>query len=159
MTPKYGLTHMKHSVPTGKSVPSRLLPLKDAATYLSSTTRFVEELVRDGKLRFTVIGKRRVIDIRELDAWVDEQSGSTTSSHAITSAPSYAHRAMEILTPEEVAKRLKVKVSWIYEKRRPRAKNPIPCLPLGRYMRFDWNRVLKWLNGLAADDSQSNPIR
>jgi predicted DNA-binding transcriptional regulator AlpA len=97
--------------------------------------------------------------MRDLDAWVDEQSGSASASHGISSAPSSAHHAIEILTPEEVAKRLKVKVSWIYEKRRPRAKNPIPCLPLGRYIRFDWNQVLKWLNGLAVDGSHPNQMR
>jgi excisionase family DNA binding protein len=127
-----GLAHMKDRIPTGAGIPPRLLRVKDAATYLSSTTWFVEELVRNCKLRSTIIGKRRVIDIRDLDDWVDEQSGSATSGHAISAATSSAHHAMEILTPEEVAKRLKVKASWIYEKRRPRAKNPIPCLPLGR---------------------------
>jgi predicted DNA-binding transcriptional regulator AlpA len=63
---------------------------------------------------------------------------------------------MEILTPDEVAKRLKVKVSWVYEKRRPRTKNPIPCLPLGRYIRFDWNAVLQWLDSIALEESQPN---
>lgn len=74
------------------------------------------------------------------------------------SAFSPGHNAMEILMPEEVAKRLKVQVSSVYEKRRPRARNPIPCLPMGRYIRFDRNQVLKWLYGLAAADSQPNQM-
>ena len=61
----------------------------------------------------------------------------------------------EILTPEELAGRLKVSVSWIYEKRRPRCANPIPALPMGRLMRFDWESVLTWLEGLAAADANS----
>jgi len=61
----------------------------------------------------------------------------------------------EILTPEELADRLKVSVSWIYEKRRPRCANPIPALPMGRLMRFDWETVVEWLKGLAAADANS----
>jgi hypothetical protein len=34
----------------------------------------------------------------------------------------------EILTPEELAQRLKVSVAWITEKRRPRCPNPIPAI-------------------------------
>jgi excisionase family DNA binding protein len=52
----------------------------------------------------------------------------------------------DILTPEEVAERLKVPPSWVYEKTRGRCRNPIPCLRLGRYIRFDWNAVLNWLS-------------
>jgi hypothetical protein len=51
----------------------------------------------------------------------------------------------EILTPEELAERLKVPVRWVYEKQRSRCKNPIPSIPMGRYIRFDWNRVVRWL--------------
>ena len=43
----------------------------------------------------------------------------------------------DILTPEELAGRLKVDVGWIYEKRRPRCKNPIPAIPMGKIIRFD----------------------
>ena len=41
----------------------------------------------------------------------------------------------EILTPEELAERLKVSVTWVMEKRRPQCPNPIPALPLGRLIR------------------------
>jgi excisionase family DNA binding protein len=53
--------------------------------------------------------------------------------------------ADDILTPEEVATRLKIPESWVYEKTRARCRNPIPCLRLGRYIRFDWNAVIEWL--------------
>jgi predicted DNA-binding transcriptional regulator AlpA len=140
---------MKDSNSVPSAIAPRLLRLTDAAFYLSSTTWFVEELVRTGKIRSRIIGKRRVIDIRDLDAWIEKQSGSASGNAANSLAGLPDPNAMEILTPEEVAKRLKVSVRWVYEKRRPRAKNPIPCLPLGRYIRFDWNEVLKWLNALA----------
>ena len=147
---------MKDRLFISNAVPPRLLPLKDAAAYLSSTVWFVEELIRTGRIRATTIANSRLIDMRELDSWVDQQTGVSSTHRPNTSGSSPAQPAMEILTPEEVAKRLKVKVSWVYEKRRPRTKNPIPCLPLGRYIRFDWNQVLKWLDSLAVEDSQTN---
>jgi excisionase family DNA binding protein len=52
----------------------------------------------------------------------------------------------DILTPEEVAARLKVPETWVYEKTRARCRNPMPCLRLGRYIRFDWNAVITWLS-------------
>ena|ERR1700693_1814757 len=61
----------------------------------------------------------------------------------------------EILTPEELAERLKVSVAWITEKRRPRCPNPIPALPIGKLIRFDWDSVVKWLEECAATDAKS----
>lgn len=54
-------------------------------------------------------------------------------------------QAENILTPQEVAARLKVRPSWIVEKTRSRCANPIPCFRIGRYVRFDWSRVIQWL--------------
>jgi predicted DNA-binding transcriptional regulator AlpA len=54
-------------------------------------------------------------------------------------------KAEDILTPAEVAARLKVPESWVYEKTRARCRNPMPCLRLGRFIRFDWNAVINWL--------------
>jgi hypothetical protein len=54
----------------------------------------------------------------------------------------------DILTPEELAKRLKVGVCWIYEKSRARGKHsgaPLPCLRMGRYLRFSWPDVVQWM--------------
>jgi Helix-turn-helix domain len=61
----------------------------------------------------------------------------------------------EILTPEELAERLKVSVAWITEKRRPRCPNPIPALPIGKQIRFDWDAVIKWLEDCAAADAKN----
>ena len=63
----------------------------------------------------------------------------------------------DILTPEEVAARLKVPESWVYEKTRARCRNPMPCLRLGRYVRFDWNAVITWLT--AASTQEQNAAR
>ena len=53
-------------------------------------------------------------------------------------------RAEDILTPEQLARRLKVGVSWIYEKSRASGKHngkPLPVLRCGRYLRFYWPAV------------------
>lgn len=52
---------------------------------------------------------------------------------------------LEILTPEELAQRLKVSQRWIYEKSRRRCQNPLPTIRIGRYLRFDWTSVSAWL--------------
>jgi excisionase family DNA binding protein len=45
----------------------------------------------------------------------------------------------ELLTPEDLADRLKVPVSWVYEQSR---QGKIPTHRLGRYIRFDLQEVL-----------------
>jgi len=42
----------------------------------------------------------------------------------------------EILTPEDVAELLRVRVSWVHEKVRARSRNPLPARRIGRYLRF-----------------------
>jgi predicted DNA-binding transcriptional regulator AlpA len=56
--------------------------------------------------------------------------------------------ASDLLTPEELEARLKVRRGWVYEKmrQRPRAKNPIPVIKLGRLLRFSWTAVSAWLS-------------
>jgi predicted DNA-binding transcriptional regulator AlpA len=50
-----------------------------------------------------------------------------------------------ILTLAELAQRLKVSERWCYEKTRSRCLTPLPCIRIGRYLRFDWVRVSAWL--------------
>lgn len=64
-------------------------------------------------------------------------------------------KAEDILTPEELAARLKVPDSWVYEKTRARCRNPIPCLRLGRYVRFDWNAVINWLSAASIQEKNA----
>src|SRR6266480_243558 len=56
---------------------------------------------------------------------------------------------MEILTPQQLAERLLVKPSWIYEQTRNRSgvrnPDPLPHIKMGLYLRFDWRDVLAWL--------------
>jgi hypothetical protein len=54
----------------------------------------------------------------------------------------------DILTPGELAKRLKVSVNWVYEKSRNRGHHsgtPLPCLRVGRYLRFAWPDIVAWM--------------
>ena len=76
-----------------------------------------------------------------------------TKLHFLDISPTL--RPENILTPEEVAARLKVPESWVYEKTRARCRNPIPCLRLGRYIRFDWNAVINWLTVEAEKESNA----
>ena len=61
-----------------------------------------------------------------------------------------------ILTPQELAERLKVPLSWVFEKTRARCRNQIPCLRIGRYVRFDWTAVVTWLKTGEADAIGTN---
>jgi hypothetical protein len=61
-------------------------------------------------------------------------------------------RPEDILTPEELAKRWQVKVSWVFEQTRTRAKvrsngkPPLPYHRLGKkILRFYWPEVCEWL--------------
>jgi excisionase family DNA binding protein len=56
----------------------------------------------------------------------------------------------EILTPTELAKRLKVNKTWIYERMRQRRGNPLPCFKTGRYLRFYWADICEWLESTRA---------
>jgi predicted DNA-binding transcriptional regulator AlpA len=55
----------------------------------------------------------------------------------------------DILTPGQLAERLQVSRSWVFEQTRNRAKirnaRPLPCIRLGKYIRFSWVAVSEWL--------------
>ncbi|HZQ21691.1 MAG TPA: helix-turn-helix domain-containing protein [Terriglobales bacterium] len=55
----------------------------------------------------------------------------------------------DILTPEQLADRLQVDISWVYTQtgRRARVRNPdpLPYRKMGRYLRFSWREVEAWL--------------
>lgn len=55
----------------------------------------------------------------------------------------------DILTVEELAARLKVKRTWVYEKMRQRGNNSLPVFKMGRYLRFSWKHVSAWLQAQA----------
>ncbi len=67
----------------------------------------------------------------------------------IADAPIQPGRLELILTPQQLAERLQVKPSWIYEQTRNRSgvrnPDPLPHIKMGLYLRFDWRDVLAWL--------------
>jgi excisionase family DNA binding protein len=52
-----------------------------------------------------------------------------------------------ILTGEQVARLLQVEPGTIYEftRRRANGRNPIPFLRAGKFLRFRWSEVERWL--------------
>jgi len=54
----------------------------------------------------------------------------------------------DLLTVAEIALRLHVPVSWVYERTRRRGKERIPHIKLGKYLRFEITAVRSWLDGL-----------
>ena len=53
----------------------------------------------------------------------------------------------DILTGEDIALRLKLKSSTIYELTRRRNKRPLPAMRAGKVLRFYWSDMDKWLRG------------
>jgi predicted DNA-binding transcriptional regulator AlpA len=64
-----------------------------------------------------------------------------------------------LLTPEEVAERLAVSVAWVRSQTRSRAyvreKDPLPCVRLGKFVRFRWTDIELWLERQASTRSVS----
>ncbi len=59
----------------------------------------------------------------------------------------------ELLTVEEVAQLLKVPLSWVYERCRERASDPLPHIKLGKYLRFSKSDLLLYLEKWRRGDS------
>jgi predicted DNA-binding transcriptional regulator AlpA len=53
-----------------------------------------------------------------------------------------------LLTVKDVARILKVPVSWVYEQTRPGCVNPIPHFKLGKYLRFFDDDIRAYLEQL-----------
>jgi excisionase family DNA binding protein len=64
----------------------------------------------------------------------------TNDSMQVVSTP-------RLLTIEELSGLLQVPKSWIYDRTRMSEGNGFPVLRVGKYLRFDYQRVLEWLKG------------
>jgi excisionase family DNA binding protein len=53
----------------------------------------------------------------------------------------------DLLTPAELAERLKVPQSWVYEQMRPSHHSSMPVLRAGRHLRFSWTAICAWMAG------------
>lgn len=67
---------------------------------------------------------------------------------------------MEILTVAEVAKMLRVSIWHVYELTQPRMKSgdiresPLPCIRLGKAVRFNKQAVENWVTTLVTKKSE-----
>ena len=50
-----------------------------------------------------------------------------------------------LLTPQDLAQRFQVPVTWVYGACRPRANDPLPYVKVGRYLRFEESAVREYL--------------
>jgi excisionase family DNA binding protein len=50
-----------------------------------------------------------------------------------------------LLGPQELANLLGVSVSFVYDRTRQNAVDPIPHFKLGKYIRFDLEQIDQWL--------------
>ena len=50
----------------------------------------------------------------------------------------------KLLTVEEIAKDLRVPKSWVYSRTRETGPNAMPRLKIGKYLRFERDKVREW---------------
>jgi hypothetical protein len=51
----------------------------------------------------------------------------------------------EFLTGSELCRKLKIKQSFLYSPARRRGTDAIPCLKIGKYLRYDLQAVMAWI--------------
>ncbi len=56
-----------------QKIEKRLYSLKEAAVYLGRTECAVREMLYAGKLPFVRDGKRILLDIKDMDEWIEKQ--------------------------------------------------------------------------------------
>ncbi len=52
---------------------------------------------------------------------------------------------LNLMTVDDLARQLKVKVSWIYGETRKTGPGTIPRIRVGKYLRFSLDEVMDWL--------------
>jgi hypothetical protein len=61
----------------------------------------------------------------------------------------------DLQTVNELAGTLKVPKSWIYTRTRETGPGSIPRIKVGKYLRFDLNKVLDWLQENYSNNSNT----
>lgn len=59
----------------------------------------------------------------------------------------------QFLTVSEIAAELKVPKSWIYGKSRETGQDSIPRVKVGKYLRFERDKVIEWLRNRNNSDN------
>ncbi len=58
-----------------------------------------------------------------------------------------------LLTVQDVAELLQVPVSWVYKHAGPQCSNPLPCMKLGKYLRFRSTDIMAFLRSNSANSA------
>ena len=82
---------------------------------------------------------------------------SASDVRAGRDSPRVSAQPERLLTVSDVAAMLKVPVSWVYEHTRPEYQNPLPCLKLGKYLRFSASDIADYLAGIRSGDRRKRP--
>lgn len=61
-----------------RDIPKRLFSIKEAAVYLGRSVWSVREMLWKGKIRFVKDGKRVLLDIQDMDAWIENSKTQFT---------------------------------------------------------------------------------
>jgi len=51
----------------------------------------------------------------------------------------------ELLTGDELCRKLKIKKSFLYAPPQRKGPDAVPCLRIGKYLRYDWQAVRGWI--------------
>ena len=62
--------------------------------------------------------------------------------------------SLALLSVEEIAERLNVPVSWVYSRTCEKGPDAIPRLKVGKYVRFELEKVLAWIRKHSENDDQ-----
>jgi len=72
MTRPCVILHMAGSRASGQSTMTpRAITVKEAAVYLSTTVPAIRQLIYSRQIPYVRVGKRFVIDVKDLDAWLE----------------------------------------------------------------------------------------
>ena len=64
--------------PVRDRLSKRLYNLKEAAVYLGRSVWAVREMLWNGKIPYVKDGKRILVDIQDMDTWIDQSKTRTT---------------------------------------------------------------------------------
>jgi hypothetical protein len=72
---------------------------------------------------------------------------SERSQNQSIAAETSRRPVFEVIDSRELASRLKVPASWVRHQTASDCEDPLPCLRLGKYVRFEWDSAAlnQWL--------------
>jgi excisionase family DNA binding protein len=80
------LPAIRRSIPRLLPIAPRLLRIPEAAAYIGATDWFVSELIRKNNIRYLILGKVYVLDVKELDLWIEREKLRQASGRELNEA-------------------------------------------------------------------------